>query len=60
MCVCYVYACVYPLVYDSIDSEHNLKVVGWVAEEVPSGNDYSRADVISEFSALAQLYTVYM
>lgn len=53
--LCYV--CVYSLGY-SIDSEHNLKVVGWVAEEVPPGNDYSRADVKSEFSALARLYTV--
>ena len=38
--------------HDSIDSEHNLKVVGWVADEVPSGNDYSKADVKSEFFVL--------
>lgn len=31
----------------------SIKVLGWVAEEVPSGNDYRRADVKSEFSALA-------
>lgn len=45
--------------HDSIDSEHNLKVVGWVAEEVPSGNNYCRADVKSEFAlACTCMYSV--
>jgi hypothetical protein len=40
--------------HHSIDSEHNLKVVGWVADEIP-GSEYSRADVKSEFSVFAEL-----
>ena len=35
-----------------IDSEHNLKVVGWVTGEVPPGNEYSTAEIKSERNLL--------
>ena len=30
--------------YYRIESEHNTKVIGWVTEEIPSGN-YNRSDL---------------
>ena len=43
-------SCMYAILLTyRVDSEHNLQVVGWVADELPSGNKYSKADVKSEF-----------
>ena len=35
-------------IFYRIDNEHNLKVVGWVSDELPSGSESCKADVKSK------------